>query len=121
MRNLSSLLRLSDYRRMTIDIELLLAGHPLLFLGRKSQIEGFNCGCILTAIGGGAGDIHPLFAIEYTGDKLTDKKRRREVTVYHKTDILLFTTYKPSGDIVAGGNVLWWKVDRQRRICFMRR
>ena len=70
---------------MTIDIEFLLAWHPLLFLGWKGGVECLNCGGIVAAIGGGTGDVHPLFAAKCTGNKLTDKKCRREVTVHKHT------------------------------------
>ena len=75
---------------MTIDVELFLARHPFLFLRWKCSIEGFHGGGVLAAIGGGRRDIHPLSAVKCAGDKLTDKKRRWEVAVHHKADILLF-------------------------------
>ena len=85
---------------MTIDIELLLAWHPLLFLWWESCVECLGCGGILTAIGGGTGDIHPFFAVKRTGNKFTDKKCCWEVTVHYKTYILLFTAHEPTADIV---------------------
>lgn len=86
---------------MTIDVEFLLARHPLLFLCWKSGVECFDCIDILTAIGGGTGDIHPFSAVKCAGNKLTDKKCRWEVTVRDKTNIFLFATNKPTADIVA--------------------
>ena len=79
---------------MTIDVEFLLARHPFLFLWRESSVEGFHSGGVLAAIGGGRRDIHPLSAVQRTGDKLADKKRCGEVAVYHKADILLFAADK---------------------------
>ena len=55
---------------MTIDIEFLLARHPLLFLRWKSRIECLNRGGIFAAIGGSTCDIHPVFARQSTGDQL---------------------------------------------------
>ena len=49
---------------MAIDIKLLLAGHPLLFLGREGGVKGFDRGGILAAIRSGAGDVHPIPAIQ---------------------------------------------------------
>ena len=86
---------------MTIDVELLLARHPFLFLRWKCSIEGFYCGGVLAAIGGGTGNVHPLSAVQRAGDKLADKKRCGEVAVHHKADILLFAADKPTADIVA--------------------
>ena len=73
------LLRLSYYRRMTINVEFLLARHPLLFLWRKSCIKCLDRGNVLTAVCGGGGDIHPLFAVQHVRNKLANEKRRREV------------------------------------------
>ena len=64
---------------MTIDVEFLLAGHPLLFLGRKCGVEGVNCDNVLTAIGGSGGYIHPFLAVQHVRNKLANEKRRREV------------------------------------------
>ena len=97
----AAVLRLADYGRMTIDIELLLAGHPFLFLGWEGGIKGFHCCGILAAIGGGTGNVHPLSAVQRTGHKLTNEKRCGEVAVHHKADILLFAADKATADIVA--------------------
>ena len=45
---------------MTIDVEFLLAGHPLLFLGWKCSVEGFHGSDVLAAIGGGRLALHQL-------------------------------------------------------------
>ena len=55
---------------MAIDIELLLARHPLLFFRWECRVKGFDSGGVLTAIGGGGGNIHPLFAVECIRQKL---------------------------------------------------
>jgi len=86
---------------MAIDIEFLLARHPFLFLGWKCSVEGFHGGGVLAAIGGGTGNVHPLSAVKCAGNKLTDKKRRGEVAVHHKADILLFAADKATADVVA--------------------
>ena len=95
-------LRLSYYGRMTVDVKLLLARHPLLFLFGEGGIKGIYCGSVLTAIGGGTRNIHPLPAVKSTGHKLTDEKSRREVAVNNKADIFPFTAYKASPYIIAG-------------------
>jgi len=38
---------------MTIDVELLLAWNPFLFLRWECSVEGFHSGGVLAAIGGG--------------------------------------------------------------------
>ena len=57
LRNLSTsqrlILRSANYRRMAIDMELLLARHPLLFLGWKCGIESLDSGGVFAAVGGG--------------------------------------------------------------------
>ena len=80
---------------MPIDIELLLAGHPLLFLGRECGVKDFDSGGVLTAVGGGGGDIHPLPAVKRAGDKLCHEQGRRKVAVHHKADVLLLAAHKP--------------------------
>ena len=79
---------------MTIDVELLLARHPFLFLWRESSVEGFHSGGVLAAISGGRRDIHPLSAVQRAGLKLTNEKCCGEVAVHHKADILLFAADK---------------------------
>ena len=86
---------------MTIDIELFLARHPFLFFGREGGVESLDSGGVLAAISGGTGNVHPLFAVQHTGNKLADEKCRREVAVHHKADILLFAADKAATDIVA--------------------
>ncbi len=61
---LIGVLHLSYNRRITVDIEFLLARHPYLFLWRKCRIECLNSGGILTAVGGSRGDVHPLSAVK---------------------------------------------------------
>ena len=86
---------------MTIDIELLLAWHPFLFLWWECGIERFHCSDVLTAIGGGRRNIHPLFVVESTRDKLADKKCSREITVYDIADVLLFAAHEST-------SVMWY-------------
>ena len=87
---------------MTIDIELLLAWHPSLFLRRKGLVKCLDCGGVFAAIGGGTWDIHPLFTAKRVRYKLTDEKRCREAAVRNKADIHLFTANKPTAYVIAG-------------------
>ena len=96
------LLFLSDYRRMPINIEFFLAGHPFLFLGREGGIKGFDCDGILTAISGGTGDVHPVFTFQRPGNQFCHQQGRGEIAGDHKADILLFAADKSTADIVAG-------------------
>ena len=80
---------------MAIDIELFLARHPFLFLGWKCGIEGFHSGGVLAAIGGGGGDIHPLFAVKRAGPELADKESRRVIAGNNEADILLLQLTNP--------------------------
>ena len=86
---------------MTIDIEFLLAWHPLLFFRWECRVERFNSGSILTAVGGGRWNVHPLSAVERIRYKLANEKRRWEVAVNHEADVLLFAAHKSTADIVA--------------------
>ena len=97
----AAFLRLSDYRRMTIDIEFLLARHPLLFFGWECRIKGFDSSSVLTAIGDGGRNIHPLFAVKSARYKLADEKCCWEVAVTNKAHVLLFTAYKSTTNVVA--------------------
>ena len=97
----SAVIRLSDYRRMTIDIELLLAWHPLLFLGWESRVECFDRRDVLTAVGGGGRNVHPLFTVECIRHKLSYKQSSREVSVHDETDVLPFAAYETTADVVA--------------------
>ena len=59
---------------MTIDIEFLLARHPLLFFGWECRVKGFDSGNVLAVVGGGRRNIHPLFAVQLKHEcKLGDK------------------------------------------------
>ena len=49
---------------MTINIEFLLARHPLLFFGWEGRVKGFDSGGVLAAVGGGGRNIHPLSAVK---------------------------------------------------------
>ena len=71
------------------------------FPGRKGRVKGFDCGNVLTAIGGSGGDIHPLFAVQHVWNKLENEKRRWEVTIHHKAHVLLFAAHKPTAHVVA--------------------
>ena len=86
---------------MTIDIELLLARHPLLFFGWECGVESFDSGGVLTAIGGGGGNIHPLSAVKRAGDKLCNEQGGGEVTGGDKADVLLFAAHEAAADVVA--------------------
>ena len=86
---------------MAINIELFLAGHPFLFLQREGRVKGFDRGGIVTAVGGGGRDVHPLFAVKCTRYKLRHKQGGREVTVHDKADVLLFAAYKSTAHVVA--------------------
>ena len=86
---------LSDYRGMTVDIEFLLAGHPCFFFRGKACVEGLHRSGVFTAICGIAGDVHPLFAVQNTGNKLADQKCRREITGNDKADILFLQLTNP--------------------------
>ena len=86
---------------MTVDVEFLLAGHPFLFLAWKCSIEGFHGGGILAAIRRGAGDVHPVFAFQRTGNQLCHQQRSGEIAGNDKADILLFAADKSAADIVA--------------------
>ena len=59
---------------MTIDIEFLLARHPLLLLGKEGCVKGFHRGGVITAVGGGRWNVHPLFAVKRAPHKLCDKQ-----------------------------------------------
>ena len=98
----AAFLRLSDYRRMTIDIELFLAWHPLFLFRWESGVKGFDSICVLTAVGGGGGNIHPLFAVKHSGNKLCHKQSCGEVAGGDKADVLLFAAYETAADVVSG-------------------
>ena len=99
---LGGALRLSDNRRMAIDIELLLTWHPLLFLRREGCIKGFNCRKILAAISSGGGNIHPLFSVKNVWHKLTDKQGGGKVAIRNKADVLFLAADKSAADVVSG-------------------
>ena len=105
LRNLSTsqrlILRSANYRRMTIDIELLLARHPLLFFRWECRVKGFNSSGVFTAVGGGGGNIYPLSAVKCIRHKLTYEKCGREVPVHDEADVFLFTAHETTADIVA--------------------
>ena len=86
---------------MTIDIELLLAWHPLLLLWRKCCVKSFDGSSVLTAVGGGRWNVHPLSSVKRVRHKLANEKCRREVAVYDEADVLLFAAYETTADIVA--------------------
>ena len=85
---------------MAVDVKLFLAWHPFLLLWLEGLVKSLNCGSVLTAVGGGTRNIHPLSAVKSTGNKFADKKCRREVAVNNKADIFPFTAYKTSADII---------------------
>ena len=91
---------LSYHGGMAIDIKLLLAWHPFLFLFGEGGVKGGDRLGIVTAIGGGAGDIRPLFALQCIGDKLGDQQSRWEIALSYKADDLLFKAYEASGYVV---------------------
>ena len=95
------ILRSANYRRMPIDIELLLARHPLLFFGWESRVESFDSSGIFTAIGSGGRNIHPLSAVKRARNKLTYEKCGREVSVHDEADVLLFAAHKSAANVVA--------------------
>ena len=86
----AAFLRLSDYRRMTIDIEFLLAWHPLLFFRWECRVERFNSGSILTAVGGGRWNVHPLFAVKRIRYKLRNEQGCRKVAFSDKAHTEIF-------------------------------
>ena len=100
----------SDHRRISVNIEFLLARHPFFLFGREGSIEGIDGGGVITAIGGGGGDIHPLLAVEHAGDELGNEQGSREIALADKADILLLAQaasefYQPSkyrGDANSG-------------------
>ena len=81
---------------MTIDIELLLAWHPLLLLWRKCCVKCLDSSSVPTAVGGGRWNVHPLSAVERIRYKLANEKRRWEVSVYDEADVLLFAAHETS-------------------------
>ena len=85
---------------MTIDVEFLLARHPLLFLWWKCRIEGFHGGNVLAAIRGSGRNIHPFFAVQHVWNKLTNKECRWEVAFTNKAHVLLFAAHKSTADVV---------------------
>ena len=87
---------------MTVNVKLLLTGHPLLFHGRKRRIERLHSVDVLTAIRGCGRDIHPLLALKRIRNKLANQKRRGIITIDNKAHVLLFAAYKSSADVVAG-------------------
>ena len=87
---------------MTVDVELLPARHPLLFFGGECRVEGFDSSGVLTAIGSGGGNIHPLPPVKRARNKLRHEQSRWEVALTHKADVLLFEAHKSTADIVAG-------------------
>ena len=87
---------------MAVNIEFLLTGHPSLLLRREGGIKGLYCGGVIAAIGGGAGDIHPVLSGKRTGDQFRNQKRCRIVTGDNETDILLFAADKAPADIISG-------------------
>ena len=93
---------LSNYRRMTVDVKFLLAGHPCLFLCRKFRVKGLHSYRVFAAIRGGARNVHPVFSVQHTGNKLTDQKSSGEVSGNEKAYIFLFFAYETSAHIVAG-------------------
>ena len=86
---------------MAIDIEFLLARHPLLLLGREGCVKGFHSSGVLTAVGGGGRNVHPLFTVECIRHKLSYKQSSREVSVHDETDVLPFAAYETTADVVA--------------------
>ena len=86
---------------MPIDVEFLLAGHPLFFLVWESYIKGFHGSCILAAIRSGAGDVHPVLAFQRAGNQFGHQQGSGEITGNHKADIFLFAADKSAADIVA--------------------
>ena len=87
---------------MAVNIKLLLARHPFFLLFGEGGVECFDCGGILTAIGGIGCYVHPFFAVENAGDQLADEQCRRVVAGDDKADVLLFAAYKAAADVVAG-------------------
>lgn len=75
--------------------------HPLLFLMWKSCVECFDRRDVLTAVGGGRWNVHPLSAVKRVRHKLANEKCRREIAVYNKADVLLFAAHETTADIVA--------------------
>ena len=73
---------------MPIDIELLLARHPLLFFRWEGRVELGYCGFIIAAVGGGGRYIHPLSAVKRARNKLCNEQGGREVAWGNKADIL---------------------------------
>ena len=59
---------------MTINIEFLLARHPLLFFGWECRVKGFDSGGVLAAVGGGGRNVHPLSAFKSVRNKLCYKQ-----------------------------------------------
>ena len=87
---------------MFINIKLFLAGHPGFFFLGEVGVKGGNGIGIVTAVGGGAGNIHPLFAIKRAGLQFADEKGGGVVTLYHKTHVFLFAADKSAADVVSG-------------------
>ena len=93
---------LSHHRRVAIDIKFLLAGHPFLFFGWEGGVELGDGGFIIATIGGGGGDVHPLFAVKYVRHKFADEECRWIVTVHNKAYVLFLATHKSAAYVVSG-------------------
>lgn len=76
---------------MTVDVKLLLAWHPFLFLWRKGFVKCLYGGGALTAICRCAWDVHPPLAIKCPRHKFCHKQGGGEVSLCDKRDILSFT------------------------------
>ena len=87
---------------MTIDIEFLLARHPLLFFWWECRVKGFDSGGVLAAVGGGGRNVHPLSAVKRARNKFRNEQGGGEVTVHNKANVLLFAAHKSTADVVAG-------------------
>ena len=92
----------AHHGRVAVNVELLLAGHPFLFFGRKLGIESGDGGVVLTAVCGGAGDVHPVFALQRAGDQFGHQQGGGEIAGDNEADIFLLTADKTAADIVAG-------------------
>ena len=86
-------------RRMTIDIELLLARFPRPFFRREGGVKGFHSGGILTAGIRVTGNKLPPLTAKSVWNQLANQQSRWEMTL-SKADIFLFAAHKSTTHIV---------------------
>ena len=97
---------------MAVDIEFLLAGHPLLFFVWESCVKIFHSDGVFAAIGGSTCDIHPVFARQRTGNQLCYQQGCGKITGNNEAHVLLFAANEPTADVVTRIAEIYVHIDR---------